>query len=205
MIFLAELTKFRLTPLHVILHCIKFLMEDFTPSSIEVLCALLECCGRYLYRLPDTSEKMQLMLDTLVKKKKTATNLDTRILLMLENSYYSCKPPEYVAKVEKTRTPLELYMRKLLLVDLNKNTCEKVLKSLRKLSWKDKKVSPFDTEVQLIAKLKSILTHPWKIHYNNLHLFAMIVSGLHRYHPEFGVSVVDTVLEEIQAGLEVLS
>jgi hypothetical protein len=31
----------------------------------------------------------------------------------------------------------------------------------------------------------------------------MIVSGLHRYHPEFGVAVVDTVLEEIQVGLEV--
>jgi regulator of nonsense transcripts 2 len=121
-------------------------MEDFTPSSIEVLCALLECCGRYLYKLPETSEKMQVMLDTLIKKKKAATNLDTRILLMLENSYYSCKPPEYVAKVEKVRTPLELYVRKLLLVDLNKNTCEKILKSLRKLPWKDSKVGLFDTK-----------------------------------------------------------
>jgi regulator of nonsense transcripts 2 len=49
-----------------------------------------------------------------------------------------------------------------------------------------------------------LLSKPWKIQYSQLHLLAVLASGLYRYHSELGVMVIDSLLEEIRIGLEVL-
>lgn len=88
--FLSELTKFRVTPLHSILHVLKVLLDDFTGPNVDNLCTVLEGCGRFLLRSEATSEKMRSILDTM-KRKKAAMHLDQRQITMLENAYYQVR------------------------------------------------------------------------------------------------------------------
>lgn len=67
--YLAELTKFGVVPEHVIFHCLKVSLDDFSRMNIEIICNLLENCGRYLLRNPDTSPRMASFLETLQRKR----------------------------------------------------------------------------------------------------------------------------------------
>lgn len=60
--YIAELTKFRITPQHVIFHCLKVLLDDFSHANIELICQMLEGCGRFLYASPDTTVQMTAMV-----------------------------------------------------------------------------------------------------------------------------------------------
>ncbi|RUP46340.1 nonsense-mediated mRNA decay 2 protein [Jimgerdemannia flammicorona] len=190
--FLSELTKFRITPQHVIFHCFKVVLDDFTNHNVEVACNLLETCGRFLFKSPETCVRMGNMLEIMMRKKNVQ-HLDNRQILMIENAYYQANPPDRSAMTTKQRSPMEQYTRKLIYGDLNKRSIEKVLKQLRKLHWEDKEV--YSVLLRCFAKI-------WKIKYSNIHLLAILVSGLHRYHSDFGVALVDQVIEDIRAGLE---
>ena len=43
----------------------------------------------------------------------------------------------------------------------------------------------------------------WEIKFGNIPLVAALVYDLQRYHPEFGIAIVDQVLEDIRIGMEV--
>jgi regulator of nonsense transcripts 2 len=47
-----------------------------------------------------------------------------------------------------------------------------------------------------------VFTKPWKVKYNNVHLLAVILGSIHRYHPQFSITCVDELLEQITHGLE---
>ncbi|CAG8551824.1 10052_t:CDS:10, partial [Dentiscutata erythropus] len=190
--FLSELTKFRITPQHIIFHCLKVVIDDFANQNIDIACNLLETCGRFLFKSPETNIRMGNMLDIMMRKK-SVQHLDNRQLLMVENAYYQCNPPDRTATVKKERPVMELYIRKLIYSDLNKKTVEKVLKLLRKLKWDDKEV---------YKVLEKCFTKIWKIKYSNIHLMAILASGLHRYHSDFGVTLVDRVVEDIRIEIE---
>ncbi|CAI2187929.1 7012_t:CDS:10, partial [Funneliformis geosporum] len=184
--FISELTKFKITPQHIIFHCLKVLLDDFANQNIDVACNLLETCGRFLFKSPETS------LDIMMRKKNVQ-HLDNRHLLMIENAYYQCNPPDRTAIVKKERSVMEQYIRKLIYSDLNKKTVEKILKLLRKLDWEDKEV---------YKVLEKCFSKVWKIKYSNIHLMAVLASGLNRYHSDFGVALVDRVIEDIRISLE---
>lgn len=80
-------------------------MDDFNHHNIDVACNLLETCGRFLYRAPETSIRMTNMLEILMRLKNVK-NLDPRHSTLVENAYYLCKPPERSARVNKVRPPL---------------------------------------------------------------------------------------------------
>lgn len=188
--FIGELCKFKIAPAGLIFSCLKACLDDFTHHNIDVACNLLETCGRYLYRYPDTNVRMANMLEILMRLKNVK-NLDPRHSTLVENAYYLCKPPERSARVSKVRPPLHQYIRKLLFSDLDKSSIEHVLRQLRKLPWSE--CEPY--------LLKCFL----KVHkgkYGQIHLIASLTAGLSRYHDEFAVAVVDEVLEEIRLGLE---
>lgn len=42
----------------------------------------------------------------------------------------------------------------------------------------------------------------WKIKFSNIHLMAILVNGLSRYHSDFSIAVVDSVVETIKVGLD---
>ncbi|XP_020573471.1 regulator of nonsense transcripts UPF2 isoform X2 [Phalaenopsis equestris] len=188
--FIGELCKFRIAPAGLVFTCLKACLDDFNHHNIDVACNLLETCGRFLYRAPETSIRMANMLEILMRLKNVK-NLDPRHSTLVENAYYLCKPPERSARVNKVRPPLHQYIRKLLFSDLDKSSAEHVLRQLRKLPW--------DECEQYILKC-FMKVHKGK--YSQVHLIALLTAGLSRYHNEFAVAVVDEVLEEIRIGLE---
>ncbi|KAL0290372.1 UNVERIFIED_CONTAM: Regulator of nonsense transcripts UPF2 [Sesamum calycinum] len=188
--FIGELCKFKIAPAGLVFSCLKACLDDFTHHNIDVACNLLETCGRFLYRSPETTVRMSNMLEILMRLKNVK-NLDPRQSTLVENAYYLCKPPERSARVSKVRPPLHQYIRTLLFSDLDKSSIEHVLRQLRKLPWNE--CQPY--------LLKCFL----KVHkgkYGQIHLIASLTAGLSRYHDDFAVAVVDEVLEEIRLGLE---
>ena len=138
--YLAELTKFGVVPEHVIFHCLRVSLDDFSRMNIEIICNLLENCGRYLLRNPDTAPRMSNFLETL-QRKKGAQHLGQQERMLIENALYYVNPPERAAIEQKERDPVELYVSRLVYLDMNKRTYTKVLKSLRKLHWEEPSVS----------------------------------------------------------------
>ncbi|KAI0779890.1 ARM repeat-containing protein [Fomes fomentarius] len=190
--FLSNLTKFRVVPPHVILHMFKVCLDDFSGTNVENFAMLLEGCGRFLLRSDDTHEPFSKMIE-LMRRKQSMQHFDQRQLLLLENAYYQCNPPERTARQVKERTPMELFIRHLIYDVLTKKTIDKALKLLRKLDWADSLV---------YRTLHKVFTKPWKLKYGNVPLLAMLTYDLQRYHPTFSIGVVDQVLEDIRRGLE---
>ena len=61
--YIGELLKFRVCPTHVIFYCFKRLIQPeasgsvFNSHHVEVACALLEGCGRYMLKSQETAKK----------------------------------------------------------------------------------------------------------------------------------------------------
>lgn len=140
--YLAELTKFGVVPEHIIFHCLKVGLDDFSRMNIEIICNLLENCGRYLLRNPETSPRMTSFLETL-QRKKGAQHLGQQERMLIENAMYYVDPPQRAAIQQKERTPVDLFIRKLIYLDMNKRNYTKVLKSIRKLHWEEQAVSQY--------------------------------------------------------------
>jgi regulator of nonsense transcripts 2 len=190
--YLAELTKFGVVPEHVIFHCLKVSLDDFSRMNIEIICNLLENCGRYLLRNPETSPRMASFLETL-QRKKSAQVLGQQERMLIENAVYYVNPPERAAIEQKERTPIELFLRKIMYQDLTRRTLDKTVKQIRKMHWEEQEV------VNLLHK---VFAKPGKIKYSNIHLLAVILGTIHRYHQDFAISVIDDLLESITFGLE---
>ena len=190
--YIAELTKFGVVPEHVIFHCLKVSLDDFSRMNIEIVANLLENCGRYLLRNPDTSPRMSSFLETL-QRKKVAQHLGQQERMLLENAMYYVNPPERAGIEQKERTTLDVFVRKLIYVDLNKKTFERVTKQIRKLHWE---------EPEVVEMLRKIFVKPGKIRFANVHLLALILGALSKFHFDFTVIVLDDLLERITVGLE---
>lgn len=50
--------------------------------------------------------------------------------------------------------------------------------------------------------LEKVFSKPGKAKFSNIHLLAILVSSLYRYHQDFAISIVDNILEQITLGLE---
>ncbi|KAH9494812.1 Regulator of nonsense transcripts upf2 [Bulinus truncatus] len=169
------------------------LMFDFSHHNIEMTCALLETCGRFLYRSPDSHYRTKIYLEVMMRKK-SAMKLESRYESMIENAYYYSNPPEAVAVVRKERPPMHEYIRKLLYKDLSKVTVEKVLRQMRKLKWDDPEIAFYATKC---------LTGVWNIRYNSVHCAANLLAGIAPFHEHVAIQVVDGVLEDIRLGMEI--
>ncbi|KAJ4300471.1 mRNA decay protein [Collariella sp. IMI 366227] len=191
--YLAELTKFGIVPEHVVFHCLKVSLDDFSRMNIEIICNLLENCGRYLLRNPETSPRMATFLETL-QRKKSVQHIGQAERMLIENAVYYVDPPQRPAIQQKERTPMELFIRKLIYADLTKRNYSKVLRQIRRLHWEEKEV---------VIALRKVFSKPGKVKYGNIHLLAILLSAIYRYHPEFVISVIDNVIESVAFGLEI--
>ncbi|KAG8722033.1 hypothetical protein FRC08_007802 [Ceratobasidium sp. 394] len=191
-LYLAALAKFRIVPAHLILHVFKVYLDDLSGVNVDNAAMLLEGCGRFLLRSEETGPRMATMLE-LMRRKQSMQHFDQRQVLMLENAYYQCNPPERAPRVEKTRPPIEMFIRHLIYDVLSKKTIDDVLRLLRKMDWNDPSV---------YAVLLGVFTKPWKVKYSNVSLLAMLAYDLQRYHADFSIRVVDQVLEDIRLGME---
>ncbi|KAI1143072.1 ARM repeat-containing protein [Hypoxylon sp. FL0543] len=190
--YLAELTKFGIVPEHVVFHCLKVSLDDFSRMNIEIICNLLENCGKYLLRNADTSPRMATFLETL-QRKKSVQHIGQPERMLIENAIYYVDPPERASIQQKERTPIELFIRKLIYVDLTKRNYTKVLKQIRRLHWE---------ESEVVAILTKVFSRPAKVKYGSIHILAILLSAIYRYHPDFTVAVIDNVIESVIIGLE---
>ena len=117
-----------------------------------------------------------------------------RYIMMIENAYYSIHPPTGQALEQKTRSPMEEYVCKLLYMDLCKSKTEKVLKQLRKMHWEDP-----DQADMIIQCLSAV----WEVKYPNIRYVASVASGLSAYHDWVGIRLVDWVLEDVRICMEI--
>lgn len=138
--YLAELTKFGVVPEHVIFHCLKVSLDDFSRMNIEIICNLLENCGRYLLRNPETSPRMSSFLETL-KRKKSVQHIGQQERMLIENAVYYVDPPVRAAIQQKERTPIDLFIRKLVYMGMTARNYTKVLKQIRRLHWEETEVT----------------------------------------------------------------
>ncbi|KAF4982076.1 hypothetical protein FZEAL_2228 [Fusarium zealandicum] len=190
--YLAELTKFGIVPEHVVFHCLKVSLDDFSRMNIEILCNLIENCGRYLLRNPETNPRMVSFLETL-QRKKSVQHIGQPERMLIDNAVYYVDPPERPAIEQKERTPMELFVRKLIYVDMTKRNYSKILKQIRRLHWE---------ESEVVAILEKVFSKPGKVKYGSVHLLGILLSALYRYHPAFVVKVIDNVIESMTFGLE---
>jgi regulator of nonsense transcripts 2 len=122
-----------------------------------------------------------------------ATHLAGQERAMLQNAFYYCNPPDRPAIQQKERSPMEMFIRKTIYLDLSKKNVSSVLKRLRMLHWEDP---------EIFALLQKIFTKIWKIKFNNIYYLAQIAASLMRYHMDFVIALVDSVFEHIRSGLE---
>ena len=60
--------------------------------------------------------------------------------MLIENAIYYVDPPERAAIQQKERTPTEVFIRKLIYVDMTKRNYTKILKQIRRLHWEEPEV-----------------------------------------------------------------
>jgi regulator of nonsense transcripts 2 len=135
---------------------------------------------------------MASFLETL-NRKKSAQHLGTQERMLIENALYYVDPPQRSAIQQKERTPVELFVRQLVYRDMTKRNYMKILKTIRKLHWEENEV---------VSMLEKIFSKPGKVKYSNIHLLAVLLQALFRYHQDFSIGVIDNVLESINLGLE---
>ncbi|KAJ1790508.1 mRNA decay protein [Coemansia sp. RSA 1938] len=199
-LFIAELVKFRAVPLHVPFGCARILLDQLHVQNIEVLCALLEGCGRFLRVQPETTARVLVLLDELARRRRTL-NLDDRTLQMIENAHIACELRRArAAPTVKARTPYERYVRKLMYDDLTADTFGTVSVQLRRLPWRG--LAQQNDPQRVRHALMSCFTKVWKLKHAHVPVAAKVLEEIGRVHPWFRVAVVDAVLERVQLGLE---
>ncbi|CAH8288548.1 unnamed protein product, partial [Schistosoma bovis] len=136
--FIGELVKFKIYPAHQALTCLKQLLPQFVHHNIDMACALLDTCGRFLYRLPISHKRTKVYLEIMLRKK-VALHMDQRYSIMIENTYYYCNPPPSNRQiVEPVKlTPQMMFIRHILLTKLDRTTVNTTLRLIRKMDWDD--------------------------------------------------------------------
>ena len=96
----------------------------------------------------------------------------------------------------KIRTPMQMFIRKLFLEDLNRADPADVnnLTSLvRRLPWDDPDIFEYALKY---------LSSAWRVNYASISALANLLAGLANYQDDVAVRVVDNVLDDIRVQLE---
>lgn len=193
--YIGELVKFSIAPPIVAFKIFKQLLSDFTHHNVEICATLLETCGRYLYLQPFTHERVEGILETILRLRR-AKNLDLHLQTVLESAYFAVKPPERKERASKEYTMAQQYARHLVLsrLSVEKGVVDGVIRQLRKLPWNDMAESIEWIVIKACLKLA-------RAKYTNIPLAADCISGLSQYRPNALVRLVDVLFEEIMRGL----
>ena len=187
--FIGEMVKFNLFPKADALFCLKQLLFDFSHHHVEMACTMVESCGQFLYRTPETHRRIKIYIEQMMRKK-TALSFDAKYITLIENSYYLVIPTESKQSQRVERPPKHQYIRKLLYSDLNKSNVEKILRQIRKFDWEDP---------EIVAYLVKCVKNVWNIKYYNIRYLASLLAGLIHYHDWVGISITDDILEDIRS------
>lgn len=151
---------------------------------------MLEGCGRWLYKNPETTERCAGNLDKMMKFK-VGKFLDENLKNIVDNAYFECIPQERVIVPREVRPLLHEYIRKLLYVDLNSKTIDSVTTRLLRLSWDD----------ECVEFIRISIFEIYNVDYANISCVAQVVSRLNQQY-NIGMMIVDDVIEEIRYAME---
>jgi regulator of nonsense transcripts 2 len=173
--FISELVKFNVAPPITGLRMLRNLMYDFSANNIELLSLVMECCGRYLYLLPHTKNRMDELLETMLRLRR-AKHVDVRLAALLEAAYFTVRPPERVKVEKKILTTLHQYVKYLIIEKLATPGADvdDVIDHIRRLPWasSDERVEDYTVSAFLsVAKKK----------YTAIPGLADCLAGLNRY------------------------
>ena len=141
--FISEMVKFDLFPIESVMSLvISKLFEDFRNNTIELLCLLLDSCGRYLYVHELAHLKFNAFLNSFKQVANQKIYYNTTLYNSVLNALQVCKPNEHLLKHKvKVRSIEEEYIRYLIFTELDKNTIKKVAAILRKMSWSNNDIN----------------------------------------------------------------
>ncbi|EAA06251.5 AGAP000337-PA [Anopheles gambiae str. PEST] len=191
--YIGELVKFGIYKKLEALYCLRCLLHSFQHHNVEMTCAFLEVCGVYLYNCPDSRMRTNAFLEQMMRLKMNTTMLD-RYVQQVENVYYLVKRPEGLRMARKERPLVHTYIRQLICRELDKSNVDKMIKLLRRLGWDDEGT---------FAYAVRCLSRAYNIRYHLIRSLADLLAGLHSYQERAVLHVIDTVLEDIRAGLEI--
>jgi len=192
--FIGELTKFLLIPVHTTLNLLNRCLSDFTHHNINVACTLLETCGRFLLLHSESRKRMQAYIAQLKRMRDVMTFSDS-YELMIENAIYTVNTEataNYSGAQRAKLPPVHRYILHLLYNQLNKKNAPHITKKLQKLNWKSEETMPM---------LLDVLQDVRMARYDNIHMVAAIVADMSKFFPEFGVVVIDRLIEDMRAAL----
>jgi regulator of nonsense transcripts 2 len=196
--YVGELIKFRVAPPIMALRMFKSLLIDFSNHNVQLLAVLLETCGRFLYVLPYTHDRIEEVLTDMIRIRRSR-NLDLHQQNLLEAAYFAVKPPDRTSKVVKKQlSVVQQYARYLILeqLDEKKNVdIDSVIKSLRRLPWKDEQENVVHHIIKAALKIA-------RTKYTTIPNLADCLSGLATYQPCLLTILVDRILEEVQRAIE---
>ncbi|VDK54401.1 unnamed protein product [Cylicostephanus goldi] len=188
--FISELVKFGVIPRAEALSCLRQLVYDFRGHSVDMVCAMIETAGYYLYRNSDSHPKMKIILDVVQKKKERIK--DVRQTMLIDNAFFACIPPTDSAAARRAQAepPLMIFIRHLV-VDIDEHNVNTNIKCIRRLAWDDETVSGWCLKY---------LTSPWLLPYANLLHLASAVAGLQglTHYDWISTYVIDACQEMIR-------
>lgn len=121
--FIGELTKFSLCPASLTMSYWHRCLQNFSFHCVEMLCCMIDTCGRFLFRSSDTHAQTETLLDTMWRLK-SAKHLAPNLEALVDNAYYLCKPIdsgefELRLGMPPPFTPVQQFLRHLLYHQLN--------------------------------------------------------------------------------------
>lgn len=195
--FVAELIKFRVAPPITAFRMFKLLLSDFSSANIEVISVFLEACGRFLYLLAFTHDRMNETLETILRLRRVK-HLGLRQQTLLEMAYFAVKPPERAKQAKVEYTMVQKYARYLVIEKLDARgvDVDDVILSIRKLPWAD-------PTHQIEEHVTEAVLHLARNKYVSIPVLADCLSGLAENLSNLIIRITDRLFEEVQRSLDV--
>jgi regulator of nonsense transcripts 2 len=191
--FISEMVKFELFPMQNIFEILKRLIDDFKGHSIDLLCQLMESCGRFLYLNEVSHLKFNTCLEAIKQYAHHRMRHDERAFNSILNCIQVCKPQEStLRKKVKVRPIEEEYIRYLIFHSLSKDTIRRTAILLRRFDWNNWEHVIFKVIYKFLNRGNE----------NQIKYCCAMLSLLKDHHPNLINNLVNTILEEIRIGLD---
>ena len=191
--FISEMVKFDLFAIQNVFEILKRLIDDFKGHSIDLLCQLMESCGRFLYLNEISHLKFNSSMETIKQLSHHRLRHDERSFNSILNCLQICKPQESTLRKQvKVRPVEEEYIRFLIFQLLNKESIKKIAVLLRRMDW-DKWES---TILKVVYKFLN------RGNENHIKYTCTMLSLLREYIVDLMFNLINLILEEIRIGLE---
>ncbi|CAN8061286.1 unnamed protein product [Agarophyton chilense] len=190
--YVGEYVKFGLISTSAMFDLLALCMKDLTGHRVDLACHLLESCGRYVYLSPTTHIRMSTILETLWRLK-SVKNLEARHNTLIETAFFAVRlSPGSKAHKKKSRPPLHEYIRHLIYYRLDSTNISWTHSQLMKLPWNDELESYVAKKFVKISRAR----------FSTIPYVAELIGSLQKDKPAIVISIIDSLLESVRAGME---